>query len=147
MDDLRGRVALVTGSSRGIGRAIALALAQAGADIALNYRARSAEAREAQAAILQAGRRAIAVQADVSGSAEVKRLVHDVEQQLGAIDILVNNAGMARVQSIEEITERDRDELLTVNLKSCFLATQAVLTGMRAANGGASSISLPWRRT
>ena len=136
MDDLRGKVALVTGSSRGIGRAIALALAQAGADLAVNYISRSAPAREAEAAIVQAGRRAIAVQADVSKSEEVALLVHRVERELGRIDILVNNAGVARVQTIEEITERDWDELLTVNLKSCFLATQAVLPGMRARGWG-----------
>jgi 3-oxoacyl-[acyl-carrier protein] reductase len=136
MDELGGKVALVTGSSRGIGRAIALALARAGADIAVNYVSRPAPAREAEAAIAQAGRRAIAVQADVSRSEEVAHLVQRVERELGRIDILVNNAGVARVQSIEEVTERDWDELLAVNLKSCFLATQAVLPGMRAQRWG-----------
>ena len=136
MDDLRGRVALVTGSSRGIGRAIALALAGAGADIAVNYRARSGEARDTACEIEALGRRSIALQADVANSAEVERLIDAVRTQLGCIDILVNNAGIARVQTIEEVTERDWDELLTVNLKSCFLATQAVLPGMRARRWG-----------
>jgi 3-oxoacyl-[acyl-carrier protein] reductase len=136
MDDLHGKVALVTGSSRGIGRAIAIALARAGADVALNYRARSADAREAEAEIAALGRRAIAVQADVAVSREVDRLVEAVSTHLGGIDILVNNAGIARVQGIEEVTERDWDELLAANLKSCFLTTQAVLPGMRARRWG-----------
>src|SRR4051794_22441286 len=130
MDDLHGRVALVTGSSRGIGRAVALALADAGAGIAFNYKERRPEID------IRAGRPAIAVQADVSQAAEVDRLVREVVAQLGPIDILVNNAGIARVQSIEEITESDWDELLTVNLKSCFLMTQAVLPAMRSRRWG-----------
>ena len=136
MDNLSGRVALVTGSGRGIGRAIALAMARAGADIVINYKARAAEARDAEAEIAGLGRRVLAVKADVASSAEVERLVDAVRTQLGPIDILVNNAGIARVQAIEETTERDWDELLAVNLKSCFLVTQAVLPGMRARRWG-----------
>jgi len=82
------------------------------------------------------GRRCIPVQADVSKSAEVARLVETVQAQLGAIEILVNNAGIARPQPLEEITESDWDELLAVNLTSCFLLTQAVLPGMRARRWG-----------
>jgi 3-oxoacyl-[acyl-carrier protein] reductase len=96
MDDLQGRVALVTGASRGIGRAIAMALAQAGADLAINYRARSDDAQTLATAIATLGRRAAAIQADVSAASEVTRLVNAAEQQLGPIDILVNNAGIAR---------------------------------------------------
>ncbi len=136
MDDLSGKVALITGASRGIGRAIAVALAQAGADIAINYRERAAGARQAGAEIAALGRRAIAMQADVSKAAEVDRLVEAVHKHLGRIDILVNNAGIARVQGIDEITENDWDELLAVNLKSCFLMTQAVLPGMRERRWG-----------
>jgi 3-oxoacyl-[acyl-carrier protein] reductase len=136
MDDLSGRVALITGSGRGIGRAIALGMARAGADIVINYKARAAEARDAEAEIAGLGRRVLAVRADVASSAEVERLVDAVRTQLGPIDILVNNAGIARVQAIEETTERDWDELLAVNLKSCFLMTQAVLPGMRARRWG-----------
>jgi 3-oxoacyl-[acyl-carrier protein] reductase len=136
MDDLSGRVALVTGSSRGIGRAIALGMARAGADIVVNYKSRAAEARDTEAEIAGLGRRVLAVQADVARGAEVERLVDTVRTQLGPIDILVNNAGIARVQAIEETTERDWDELLAVNLKSCFLVTQAVLPGMRARRWG-----------
>ncbi len=82
------------------------------------------------------GRRCIAVQADVSKSAEVARLVGTVQAQLGAIEILVNNAGIARPQPLEEIAESDWDELIAVNLTSCFLLTQAVLPGMRARRWG-----------
>ena len=136
MENLQGKLALVTGSSRGIGRAIAVALARAGADVALNYRTRTADAKDTEAEIGGMGRRCTAIQADVSLASGVDRLVDTVRTELGHIDILVNNAGIARVQSIEEITEQDWDELLTVNLKSCFLVTQAVLPGMRARRWG-----------
>ena len=136
MDDLSGRVALVTGSSRGIGRAIALGMARAGADIVVNYKSRAADARDAEAEIAGLGRRVLTVQADVARGAEVERLVDAARTQLGPIDILVNNAGIARVQAIEETTEHDWDELLAVNLKSCFLVTQAVLPGLRARRWG-----------
>jgi 3-oxoacyl-[acyl-carrier protein] reductase len=136
VDNLQGKVALITGSSRGIGRAIAVALAKAGADVALNYKARAADARDAESEIAELGRRVIAVQADVSNSTGVAKLLDAARSELGHIDILVNNAGIARVQTIEEITEPDWDELLAVNLKSCFLMTQAVLPGMRARRWG-----------
>ena len=132
MDDLTGRVALVTGGNRGIGRAVALALAEAGADVVVNYLARSREAQEVESLITQLGKRCVAIQADVSLSADVDRLV----AAAGPIDILVNNAGIARPQPIEEITERDWDDLIDVNLKSVFLVTQAVLPGMRARQWG-----------
>lgn len=136
MDDLKGRVALITGSSRGIGRAIALALAEAGADIALNFQSRAAEAGAVQSQILQMGRRCVSIQADVSLATEVARLVSGAQDQLGPIDVLVNNAGISRPQPIEEITEQDWDQVAAVNLKSCFLVTQAVLPGMRARQWG-----------
>ena len=136
MDDIAGKVSLVTGASRGIGRAIALALARAGADLAINYRSREAEAAAVATQIRGLGRRCIPVRADVSKSAEVARLIETVQAQLGAIEILVNNAGIARPQPLEEITESDWDELLAVNLTSCFLLTQAVLPGMRARRWG-----------
>lgn len=136
MDDLTGKVALITGSSRGIGRAIALALARAGADIALNYISRSVEARAAESEILLLGRRCVAIQADVSAAHDVARLVGGAEDRLGSIGILVNNAGISRPQPAEEITERDWDEVIATNLKSCFLVTQAVLPGMRARRWG-----------
>jgi 3-oxoacyl-[acyl-carrier protein] reductase len=131
MDDLTGKVALVTGSSRGIGRAIALALAEAGADVVLNFLTRPAEAQAAELEIRRLERRCIAVQADVSSASDVERLIKSGEEQVGPADILVNNAGISRPQPIEEITERDWDEVTAANLKSCFLVTQAVLPGMR----------------
>jgi 3-oxoacyl-[acyl-carrier protein] reductase len=136
VDDLKGRVALVTGSSRGIGRAIALRLAEAGADIVVNFLDRSEEAQAVELAIGRLGRRCIGIQADVSSRADVERLVAASQDRLGPVEILVNNAGIARPQPIEEITEKDWDEVIAVNLKSCFLMTQAVLPGMRARQWG-----------
>lgn len=136
MNELKGRVALVTGSSRGIGRAIALALAEAGVDIVLNFLRRAAEAQAVELQIRQLERRCVTIKADVSSSSDVEQLVRSSEDRLGPVDILVNNAGIARPQPIEEITERDWDEIITANLKSCFLVTQAVLPGMRARKWG-----------
>jgi len=136
MDDLSGKVALVTGSSRGIGSAIALALARAGVDVALNYLRRAAEARAVQEEILEMQRRCICVQADVALARDVERLVRETEEQLGPVDIVVNNAGISRPQPIEQIAERDWDEVVGANLKSCFLVTQAVLPAMRARHWG-----------
>lgn len=135
-NDLKGRVALVTGSSRGIGRAIALALAQAGADVVVNFLHRSADAQAVESQIRQMERRCVSIQADVSSSSDVEGLIRDSENRLGPIDILVNNAGISRPQLIEEITERDWEEVIAANLKSCFLVTQAVLPGMRARKWG-----------
>lgn len=136
MDDLTGKVALVTGASLGIGRAIAQALGKAGAEVAVNYLRHKEEAEEVCAFIRRLGRRALAVQADVSRSPEVTRLVNTVEQGLGPIEILVNNSGITRPQSLEEIREEDWDELINVNLKSAFLVTQRVVPGMRARRWG-----------
>jgi 3-oxoacyl-[acyl-carrier protein] reductase len=136
MEDLKNRVALVTGGSRGIGAAIAVALARAGADVAVNYRQRAEAANAVCAEIIDLGRKALAVQADVSVAAEVKRMAADVETRLRPIDILVNNAGIAHPRKLEEITEAEWDEMLTVNLKSVFLVTQAVAGGMRKRKWG-----------
>lgn len=136
MDNLNGKVALVTGSSRGIGRAIACALGAEGADVAINFVKRSAEAHAAELEIRALGRRCISIQADVSTANNVERLVKSTEDLLGPIDILVNNAGIASPQPIEAIGEEDWDQVMTANLKSCFLVTQAVLPGMRARKWG-----------
>jgi 3-oxoacyl-[acyl-carrier protein] reductase len=136
MDALNGKVALVTGSSRGIGRAIALAFAGAGADVVVNYRTQDAQAREVEAEVRRLGRRGAVVQADVSSASGVRTLVESAERTVGPIDILVNNAGVSRPQPMEAITERDWDELIAANLKSCFLMTQAVVEGMRARRWG-----------
>jgi 3-oxoacyl-[acyl-carrier protein] reductase len=134
--DLGGRVALVTGGGRGIGRAIALILAEAGADVAVNYRTRADAAEATATEIRRLGRRVAALQADVSVATEVAKLVDEVGKKLGPIDILVNNAGISEPCAIEELTEEQFDRTLTVNLKSAFLCTQAVLPGMRARGFG-----------
>jgi 3-oxoacyl-[acyl-carrier protein] reductase len=130
-NELTGKIALVTGASRGIGRASALALAAAGADVAVNFLRREADAQEVLADIQAAGRRALVVKADVSKASDVSRLVETVERELGSIGILANNAAISRPQPLANITEQDWDEVLAINLKSMFLVTQAVLPGMR----------------
>ena len=122
-ESLTARVALVTGASRGIGRAIALALARAGADVAVNYLEREADARATAGQIRALGRRGEAFQADVSRTVEVAGLVEQVGHQFGRIDILVNNAGIALRRGLDELTEDDFDRTLLVNLKSAFLCT------------------------
>jgi 3-oxoacyl-[acyl-carrier protein] reductase len=136
MNELGGNIALVTGSSRGIGRAIALALAKAGADVVVNYRTHDSEATQVSQQIEELGRHSLAIRADVSIASEVTSLIRTIETELGPVTILVNNAAIARPQPIEEITEQDWDELIMVNLKSVFLVTQAVLPKMRAQRWG-----------
>jgi 3-oxoacyl-[acyl-carrier protein] reductase len=136
MKDLKNRVALVTGGSRGIGAAVTIALARAGADIAVNYRDRADAANAVCREVTGLGRKAIAVSADVSVAAEVNRMVTEISSVFGAIDILVNNAGIAQPRKLEEITEVDWDKVLAVNLKSVFLVTQAVVGGMRERRWG-----------
>jgi 3-oxoacyl-[acyl-carrier protein] reductase len=135
-DTLKDRVALVTGGSRGIGRAIALALAAEGVSVAVNYRKRESDAVEVVASIERTGSRAIAVRADVSVNDEVQAMMADVNARLGSIDVLVNNAGMASMVDIDTITEAQFDRMLAVNLKSAFLCTQSVLRGMRQRRWG-----------
>jgi 3-oxoacyl-[acyl-carrier protein] reductase len=136
MPELEEKVALVTGGSRGIGGAVCLALAKAGARVAVNYRARHDAAENVRSQIQALGRPAITVQADVSRAAEVKSMISRVEGELGSVGILVNNSGIARPQKIEDISESDWDELIDTNLKSAFLVTQAVLPQMRSAHWG-----------
>jgi 3-oxoacyl-[acyl-carrier protein] reductase len=133
---LQNRVALVTGASRGIGRAIAVALAAAGADVAVNFRKEKSAAEQVCAEIVDLGRRAISVQADVSLSDDVERLVSAVESGLGQVEILVNNAGVTQVKHFAELTEADFDVIIRVNLKSAFLVTNCVLPGMRQRRWG-----------
>jgi 3-oxoacyl-[acyl-carrier protein] reductase len=132
--DLGTHVALVTGASRGIGAAIALALAEAGAAVALNYRQNSAEVFAAQ--IRGGGGRAMAVGADVSQSAHVAVMIERVAAELGPIDVLINNAGIGIARAIDDLSEADFDQTIAVNLKSAFLCTQAVLPAMRRRRWG-----------
>ena len=134
--DLTGHIALVTGASRGIGAAIAIALAEAGAAVAVNYRERADDAETVVGKIRGMGGRAIAIAADVSQGAAVATMVDQAASALGPIDILVNNAGLAIVRGIDDLTESDFDITIAVNLKTAFLCTQAVLPGMRAKKWG-----------
>ena len=136
MDDLHGKVALVTGASRGIGRAIAQALAEAGADVAVNYFTSERQARETLALVTGAGRRAILVRADVSKSSEISEMIGAVERALGPVQILVNNAGIAIRKGLGDLTEQDWDRVIAVNLKSAFLLIQAVFQAMCASGWG-----------
>jgi 3-oxoacyl-[acyl-carrier protein] reductase len=133
---LTNRVALVTGASRGIGRAVAIALAELGADVAVNYRERATDAQAVVDAIRAIGRCSLAVAADVSDGAEVAKMHQAIEAELGPVDVLVNNAGMAIIRGVDDLTEAEFDLTLAVNLKSVFLCTQAVLPGMRARHWG-----------
>src|SRR6195256_5239290 len=136
MASLNNRVALVTGGSRGIGRAIAVSLAEAGASIAVNYRDKAAEARNVAETIRGAGGRAMAVAADVSRAAEVAAMMAAVERELEPVDVLINNAGIGLVRTVDDLTEDDFDRTIAVNLKSVVLCTQAVIPGMRARKWG-----------
>jgi 3-oxoacyl-[acyl-carrier protein] reductase len=136
MPPLTNRIALVTGASRGIGKSIALALANAGADIAVNYNSNSQAADQVCEAIRATGRKAIPVQADVSKTKDVDRLVATIEKELGPPTILVNNAGIAEILPAEKVTEEIFERFLRVNLTSMFLVTQRVIPGMRAARWG-----------
>jgi len=136
MEDLNGKVALVTGASRGIGRAAAVALAKAGIHIAVNFLTNDQLALQTLEEIDNAGGSGILTQADVSRQDQVLSMVSKIEEDLGQIDILVNNAGMLRPRSLEEIEEQDWDLIVNVNLKSAFLCTQAVLKAMRSRRWG-----------
>src|ERR1700759_1459305 len=133
---LKDKVALGTGASRGIWAAIAGALAQAGAAVAASYRERADPADALVADLGKAGHRAIAVAADVSQADAVTNMASRITSALGPIDILVNNAGLAIVRRVADLTEGDFDQTISVNLKSAFLCTQAVVPAMRAKKWG-----------
>jgi 3-oxoacyl-[acyl-carrier protein] reductase len=133
---LSAHVALVTGASRGIGAAIALALAELGAAVAINYRERADDAQAVVARIKAGGGRAMAVVADVSQAAAVTAMVEQITSSFGPVDILVNNAGIAIPRGVDDLSESDFDRTILVNLKSAFLCTQAVLPSMRARKWG-----------
>ncbi len=121
---LEGKVALITGSSQGIGRGIALRFAQEGADVIINYRSNEDEAKKALAEVEATGRKGAIVKADLGVVSDIKNLVATAIQQFGKLDILVNNAGIEKNASFWEVTEEDYDKVLNVNLKGVFFATQ-----------------------
>lgn len=133
---LAGKVALVTGSSQGIGRATALRLARSGADIVINYRSNASAAEDARASIEALGRRCAAIRADVSREEDVNRLFAEASSALGTIAILVNNAGTTRDKLIIQMSLADFEHVLNTNLRSAFLCTRAALRGMMKARWG-----------
>ena len=128
--DLSNKVAIVTGSARGIGRAIALQLAEVGAIVVVNDIGEAQPLENLAEEIRAMNRQSLAVIADVSSSAEVARLVDTAVSAYGSVDILVNNAGITRDQLVMRMSDEDWDKVLTVNLKSAFLCTRAVLRHM-----------------
>lgn len=135
-NELQGKNALVTGSSRGIGRAIAIALAKQGVNVAVNYLTNEHLAREVCSEIEGYGSRSICVRADVSLGISALSLIKTVEKSFGSLDILINNAGIGHPQTMESITEQEWDDTIGSNLKSAFIVTQAVLPGMRNRRWG-----------
>jgi 3-oxoacyl-[acyl-carrier protein] reductase len=125
MDDLTGRVALVTGGSRGIGAAVALRLARDGADVAITYRSASDQATLVVKEIEQLGRRALAVQADSADAAAVRGAVDTTVTELGRLDVLVNNAGVFPYGPFEEVTLDELDRTLAIHARAAFVAAQA----------------------
>jgi len=133
---LAGRTALVTGASTGIGRAIALAFAQAGAKVIINHLGREGQAREAVQEIEALGARAWAVEADVSRAVDVARMAEQIQRDCGLVDVLVNNAGIIQEKPFLETTEDDWDRMLSTDLKSVFLTSRAFLPAMVARKAG-----------
>jgi len=133
---LAGRSALVTGAASGIGRAIALRFAQAGAAVVVNHLGRAAEADAVVRQIVDAGGRALAIEADVTRSADVTRMVTTAEAQLGGIDVLVNNAGILQEKPFLQTTDDDWQRMIATDLGSVFLLCRAVLPGMQVRGSG-----------
>jgi 3-oxoacyl-[acyl-carrier protein] reductase/pteridine reductase len=133
---LEGRVALVTGAGKRIGRSIALALAREGASVAVNYNRTAAGAEKTAAEIAATGRRSVALQADVTRRADVERLFAAVESRFGRLDLLVNNAGAFFAAPFEKLTDEQWDGIMATNLKSQFLCSQAAVPLLKRAGPG-----------
>jgi 3-oxoacyl-[acyl-carrier protein] reductase len=134
--DLTGKAVLVTGGSRGIGRAIAQALASCGARVAVNYKSNLGAAEEVLAAIRGTGGEALGVQGDVGQSAEAEKLIAATTDAFGRIDVLVNNAGVTRDTLLLRMKDADFDQVLDTNLRSVYLCTRAALKPMLKQRGG-----------
>ena len=133
---LPGKIALITGASRGIGKEIAIAYAREGIDIVVNYHKSQAQAEDTAEQIQEMGVRAITIQCDVSSGAAVTDMIHQIESNFGKIDILVNNAAVVHKDLLQNMTEKAWDQVMDVNLKSAFLVTQACLPHMREQQWG-----------
>lgn len=133
---LAGQAALVTGSSKGIGRALAVGLAQNGAAVAVNYKTDAEGAAETVQLITDAGGESIAIEADVSVPDEARGLVDEAAERLGRLDVLVNNAGRSRFSPFEEASEEDWEDVVGTNLRGAFFASQAAVKHMRALGKG-----------
>jgi 2-dehydro-3-deoxy-D-gluconate 5-dehydrogenase len=133
------KIALVTGASRGLGRGIALALAEAGADVALTA---SGSLAQTASAIRALGRKAVEIRADLLEPGAAQRIVDETVRQLGGIDILVNNAGIIRRAALLEFTEKDWDDVIQVNQKSLFFLSQAAARQMVAQGRGGKIINI-----
>ncbi len=142
MKRLADKTALVTGSSSGIGAAIAVRLAQDGAKIAINYRNDREGAEKTLAQVEAVAGRGIILQGDVSKVADVERLVKEAVDQLGRLDVLVNNAGIEKQQAFVDVDEASYDRVLDVNLKAVFFATQAFARAAIAREGGGKVINI-----
>jgi NAD(P)-dependent dehydrogenase (short-subunit alcohol dehydrogenase family) len=132
---LSDKVSIVTGGAQGIGRAIAIRLAERGSDIAI-CDLKFELAKKVEEEIRSLGRKAISLKVDVSKSVEVNKMVEEVIKEFGRIDILVNNAGICQVVSIENMTEEDWDRVMSINLKSVFLCSKAVMAIMKRQRSG-----------
>jgi len=133
---LEGKNAFVTGGSRGIGRAIAIGLAQAGADVAFSYRSEFTEAEKVSREIEVVGRRAVALQMDVTNRASVEIAAREAGKALGHVSILVNNAGINKPTDFYQVTDRDWDDILATNLKGPFVCAQIFLPLLKETGGG-----------
>jgi 3-oxoacyl-[acyl-carrier protein] reductase len=136
MDRLKDKVALITGGNTGIGRAVALAYAREGADVAIAYVERELEAQSLVHEVEHSGRRAVALRADVTSEADVQALVRQVVERLGRIDVLVNNAGIQRPQAITEMTVADWDRMIGVHMRGAFLCCREVAAHMIPRKSG-----------
>jgi NAD(P)-dependent dehydrogenase (short-subunit alcohol dehydrogenase family) len=134
--DLTGRAAIVTAGSRGIGAAACLALARAGCDVAINYRADAASAQKVAEAVRAEGRRAVVLQGDVADSAAVAAMVDAAQREFGRLDIVVSNAGAGTKVPMHEITDDEYRRVFDINVKGFVALSRAALPAMRAAKAG-----------
>jgi glucose 1-dehydrogenase len=139
---LTGKIAIVTGSSKGIGRGIAARFAREGADVVINYNSDPQGAEDAVAEVRAAGRRGVAIQANLGAVNDVDRLVHEAVEAMGRVDILVNNAGIETHAPFWDVTEKDFDRVLDVNLKGVFFATQAMVRHLRGTGRGGRIVNI-----